>query len=268
MPSALPNSSPSSRSAFIPPTPPNSPPATWPCSRSIPNFEIGFRTALKTLWVTKLRPRVAAQRCGISSVPANDCVLLTQLRLPIVKTDTTWTVDGDDHASSVLDDSLRPVLLSSGIAQSTFGTSVVADSSGLGLEFLDVAGSISAEDLCGDRPVGHADHRHHPGSHPRISERSSTSRPGGKGEISVEAAAGSKIDERGRAEARGPRRRSASFRRRRYLARHGSSQMSGGDFLALEQPVSDGGIESVNFFNGRLLTGGDMQREQRCAPRQ
>jgi len=40
--------------------------------------------------------------------------------------------------------------------------------------------------------------------------------------------------------------------------------MSGGDFLALEQPVSDGGIESVNFFNGRLLTGGDMQREQRA----
>jgi hypothetical protein len=40
--------------------------------------------------------------------------------------------------------------------------------------------------------------------------------------------------------------------------------MSGGDFLVLEQPVSDGGIESVNFFNGRLLTGGDMQREQRA----
>jgi hypothetical protein len=34
------------------------------------------------------------------------------------------------------------------------------------------------------------------------------------------------------------------------------------DFIDLEQPVSDGGIESVNFFNGRLLTGGDMAREQ------
>jgi hypothetical protein len=40
--------------------------------------------------------------------------------------------------------------------------------------------------------------------------------------------------------------------------------MSAGDFLALEQPVGDGGIESVNFFNGRLLTGGDMAREQRA----
>ena len=34
------------------------------------------------------------------------------------------------------------------------------------------------------------------------------------------------------------------------------------DFVDLQQPVSDGGIESVNFFNGRLLTGGDMAREQ------
>jgi hypothetical protein len=40
--------------------------------------------------------------------------------------------------------------------------------------------------------------------------------------------------------------------------------MSADDFLALEQPVGDGGIESVNFFNGRLLTGGDMAREQRA----
>ncbi|MEO7177235.1 MAG: hypothetical protein ABIW83_00175 [Allosphingosinicella sp.] len=35
------------------------------------------------------------------------------------------------------------------------------------------------------------------------------------------------------------------------------------DFVDLEQPVG-GGIESVNFFNGRLLTGSDMSREQRA----
>lgn len=34
------------------------------------------------------------------------------------------------------------------------------------------------------------------------------------------------------------------------------------DILKLQQPVGEGGIESVNFFNGRLLTGGDMSREQ------
>jgi len=33
----------------------------------------------------------------------------------------------------------------------------------------------------------------------------------------------------------------------------------------LEQPVTDGGIASVNFFNGRLLTGEDLSREQRAA---
>jgi hypothetical protein len=33
-------------------------------------------------------------------------------------------------------------------------------------------------------------------------------------------------------------------------------------FPALDQPLADGGIRTVNFFNGRLLTGGDMGREQ------
>lgn len=41
--------------------------------------------------------------------------------------------------------------------------------------------------------------------------------------------------------------------------------MSGAsDFIDLEQPVSDGGIENVNFFNGRLLSGSDLSREQRA----
>ncbi|WP_310497041.1 hypothetical protein [Sandarakinorhabdus sp.] len=34
------------------------------------------------------------------------------------------------------------------------------------------------------------------------------------------------------------------------------------DFTALEQPFTDGGIRTVNFFNGRLLTGADLSREQ------
>ena len=34
------------------------------------------------------------------------------------------------------------------------------------------------------------------------------------------------------------------------------------DILSLQQAVADGGIETVNFFNGRLLTAGDMSREQ------
>lgn len=34
------------------------------------------------------------------------------------------------------------------------------------------------------------------------------------------------------------------------------------DARSLQQPITEGGIESVNFFNGRLLTGQDLSREQ------
>lgn len=34
------------------------------------------------------------------------------------------------------------------------------------------------------------------------------------------------------------------------------------DILQLQEPIIDGGIRSVNFFNGRLLTGKDFSREQ------
>jgi hypothetical protein len=34
------------------------------------------------------------------------------------------------------------------------------------------------------------------------------------------------------------------------------------DVLQLQQPLTDGGIRSVNFFNGRLLSGKDLTREQ------
>lgn len=38
--------------------------------------------------------------------------------------------------------------------------------------------------------------------------------------------------------------------------------MNPDDVLQLEQPLKEGGIRSVNFFNGRLLTGRDLSREQ------
>src|SRR5262245_19841353 len=34
------------------------------------------------------------------------------------------------------------------------------------------------------------------------------------------------------------------------------------DAVQLQQPLTDGGIRSVNFFNGRLLSGRDLTREQ------
>src|SRR4051812_38927370 len=38
--------------------------------------------------------------------------------------------------------------------------------------------------------------------------------------------------------------------------------MSGSEVLRLQQPLKDGGIRTVNFFNGRLLTSRDLSREQ------
>ena len=38
--------------------------------------------------------------------------------------------------------------------------------------------------------------------------------------------------------------------------------MSTSDLLQLQQPLTDGGIRTVNFFNGRLLTSKDLSREQ------
>jgi len=156
-----------------------------------PDFEIAFRTALKTLWVTKLRPRVAAQRCGTASLPANDCVLLTQLRFPIVK-DTNWTVDGNNQ-DVTLDEGIRPVLLSASIAQSTFGGTVAADSSGLGFEFLDAAGSISEKTrvaiVRSDTPITVTI----PEASKNLGKELNV-KAAGKGEISVEATGGSKID--------------------------------------------------------------------------
>ena len=36
-------------------------------------------------------------------------------------------------------------------------------------------------------------------------------------------------------------------------------------FLALNQPAEAGGVERVRFFHGRLLSGGDLTREQAAA---
>lgn len=38
--------------------------------------------------------------------------------------------------------------------------------------------------------------------------------------------------------------------------------MNNGDILQLEEPLTREGISSINFFNGRLLTGKDLSREQ------
>ncbi len=104
-----------------------------------------FRAALKTLWVTRLRPLVAAQACGTSSVTANDCVLLMRLTVPVVRVGTHWEVApppaGQDTAVT-LDESDRPVLLSTALAQSTFGAAISDDTTGQAISFMSAAGNI------------------------------------------------------------------------------------------------------------------------------
>ena len=46
-----------------------------------------------------------------------------------------------------------------------------------------------------------------------------------------------------------------------YIRRRRGALMTG-DVITTEQPVLTGGISSVAFFNGRLLTGEDLTREQ------
>jgi hypothetical protein len=108
-----------------------------------PEAAIRFRTALKTLWVTKLRPGVAAQRCGTDSLPANDCVLLGQLWFPVVDDSTKWVIDGD-ATDVTLDETSRPVLLSAAAHQSLFGASVSADAAS-GLIAIIKSGNIPAK---------------------------------------------------------------------------------------------------------------------------
>jgi hypothetical protein len=104
-----------------------------------------FRTALKALWATKLRPLVAAQRCGATPATANDCVLLACLSVPVVRVATHWEVAappaGQPTAVS-LDQSDRPVLLSTAIMQSTFGAMLADESSGQTIAFFSAAGTI------------------------------------------------------------------------------------------------------------------------------
>jgi len=82
-----------------------------------------FRAAVRNLWVTRLRPLLAAQACATPGLPAQDCVLLAQVWLPVVKVGAHWEVDGGAPAVT-LDETARPLLLSAAVAQTGFGRDV------------------------------------------------------------------------------------------------------------------------------------------------
>lgn len=100
-----------------------------------------FRAAIKRLWVTKLRPQLAAQRCGGTPGSANDCVLLARLTVPVVRVANHWEVD---PAGVLLDESDRPLLLSGATAGSAFGAEIDTVSNGKAVTFITSAATIAA----------------------------------------------------------------------------------------------------------------------------
>jgi hypothetical protein len=75
--------------------------------------------AIRQLWVTRLRPLVAAQPCGTSGIAANDCLLLAVLTVPVVNGGSVWEVKAgatDDELLVTKDESRRPLLLAGNAA--------------------------------------------------------------------------------------------------------------------------------------------------------
>lgn len=107
--------------------------------------EARFRGALRALWVTRIRPLVAEQRCGADTVAANDCLLLARLTVPVVRVATHWEVAAPpvgQPTAVTLDETDRPVLLSAAIAQSTFGAVVDDQDAGKTIVIFTATGVI------------------------------------------------------------------------------------------------------------------------------
>jgi hypothetical protein len=110
-----------------------------------PAAEKRFRAALARLWVTRIRPQVAAQSCARPAVPANDCVLLAQLTVPVIKPGNDWVLAETPPGKEtpvVLAETDRPILLSAAVAQTSFGATVIDTSPHLPVEVIPGAGFI------------------------------------------------------------------------------------------------------------------------------
>jgi hypothetical protein len=102
--------------------------------------------AVKRLWVTRIRPYVCAQRCGSAAVPANDCVLLGRLTVPVIKEGTNWVVQSPAEGEDMLvelDENERPLLLSVSASQSQGGLWMEGDGRIQKIAFLIADGAIA-----------------------------------------------------------------------------------------------------------------------------
>jgi hypothetical protein len=110
-----------------------------------PSQRVRFGLAVKRLWVTRIRPFVVAQRCGTEAVPANDCVLLGRLTVPVIKEGANWVVASPPPGGQMLvelDENERPILLSVSASQTQAGLWMEADGRGQKVAFMVAAGPI------------------------------------------------------------------------------------------------------------------------------
>lgn len=76
-----------------------------------------FVLAMRKAWITMLRPLVLAQSCGAAGVPANDCLLLADLRFEATRgIIPDWAAPA--IADVILDEDERPFMLSAMATQS------------------------------------------------------------------------------------------------------------------------------------------------------
>jgi len=82
------------------------------------------------IWVTEYRPLLMAQRCGELAEPADDCLLLGLLDVPVLHNgaaaDRGWQVDGA-AADIRLDESRRPLIAPLHLVQTALGIAVAPE---------------------------------------------------------------------------------------------------------------------------------------------
>ena len=114
-----------------------------------PDLAPGLFNAIKRLWVTRVRPRVMALRCADLGTPGDDCVLLARIDIGAVITPNGWAIgnaptDSDaDAAEARIDQSERPLLLSSAFMQSPAGEDLSASDSGMAIAMLGTDGAVA-----------------------------------------------------------------------------------------------------------------------------
>jgi hypothetical protein len=105
-----------------------------------PTMRARFGFAVRRLYATRIRPFVSAQRCFSDAVPANDCVLLGRLTVPVVRPGANWVVESPPAGKVELDESDRPVLISVSAAQSRAGASIANFEVGRKIAFMTGSG--------------------------------------------------------------------------------------------------------------------------------